>query len=360
MANENQIRTLVVDQLSSFNLAGVPLTDDTILDDVFAGDGELADQAPLLFEGNILWTLNKNNHTPQNGGKNTFPSGWRSLTVAELVKRLLIFIIVFSFAFTSKAQLDVNISTVKTDLKNTALNFAFSYIHSLDSLYGGKDYLLSGRQSYLIITPDIQFQSGTQDAFSSIVAKATGLFSVFKTKTIAGLITPDANKTIQVFPVSVGIETNAQFSFINTIAEIGYQPFYQSPLSKTPDWLRHTKFGIYLQAGHKFKTGQDTISKGGLADQSQEQVGGSIFRAKGVLIVDTKKLIQAGGLSMGLVGSSNLWYDALHAAWYYKLQGTARVFLTNTTYLDLNIDRGSGAPNFNQGDQFGVGLTIKF
>jgi hypothetical protein len=47
---------------------------------------------------------------------------------------------------------------------------------------------------------------------------------------------------------------------------------------------------------------------------------------------------------------------------YYTLEAKVRFYLSQQKdkFFDFEYQKGSGAPNFNQGDQFGIGLTVTF
>jgi hypothetical protein len=346
-----QLRDVMKYQLTAFNTQGVTISDDTLHDEVL-----IDPEAQKLYKGNILWTIHN-----ESKKKKTFPSGWLSLSVTELAKRLVIILIIILSSLISPAQVKLNMSAVKTDLKSNALSFAFSYVRSLDSTYGGQDYMLYGKRSWFMVTPDIDFQAGNNDALSSITGKAVGLFVKFRTTTVSGIVTPDVNKVMHVFPVSLGVETSDKFNFINGLFEAGYVPFYQSVTSSYPDWMKHTKVGVYLQAGYKFKLDSTiTPAVGGKEDESEEQVESAIFRAKGFFDINSGAIINLSGLKIGLVGKSALWYDFLHAKVYYRVDGIGRIYLNPLIFFDLQYTKGSGAPLFNTGDQFSTGLTITF
>ena len=61
-----------------------------------------------------------------------------------------------------------------------------------------------------------------------------------------------------------------------------------------------------------------------------------------------------------VIGRGNVWMDFLNAAEYYRLEGTLRIPLADDKFFDLNWERGSGAPNFNKGDQWSANLTVTF
>jgi len=277
---------------------------------------------------------------------------------------LAIFALTAQISFSQDKPLEVSLGTIKTELKQNAIDFGIRYVQSLDSLFKQQDILLSGKKNLFQATPEFNVQSGTNDAFSSVDVKLSGLFMFFKTTEVAGQITPCTDCYMHLMPISAGIETNNTFSVVNGIVEFGYVPWYQSPMmSKVPEWLKHTKAGVFLQAGYKFNIDTANVnSLGGQLDESKEQVDDGIFRAKGNFAIDTKSLFEISGVGVGLVGSSDLWYDFLNSEIYYRIEGTARFFLTQDKdkYFDLKYQKGSGAPNFNQGDQFGMGLTMTF
>lgn len=267
-------------------------------------------------------------------------------------------------AFAQDKPLELSIGTIKTELKQNAIDFGVRYVKSLDSLFKEQDILLAGRNSLFQATPEFNVQSGTNDAFSSIDVKMKGLLMFFKTTTVDDIKTPCTNCYMHLLPVSIGIESNNTFTSMNGILEFGYVPWYQSPMmTKIPSWIKHTKIGVFLQAGYKFNidsTGVNTV--GGQIDESKERLNSEIFRTKGSFAIDTKSLFELNGVGVGLVGGADVWYDFLNSEVYYTISGKARFYLTQSKdkFFDLKYQKGSGAPNFNQGDQFGIGLTMTF
>lgn len=257
------------------------------------------------------------------------------------------------------SQLTVELGATKTDLKDNAIRLGITYLRSLDSIFGNQEHFIPGKKSFFLITPELDIQTGTEDAFSSINFKATGLLNFFKTTTVAGLITPDYNKTFHTFPISLGVETNNQFNNTNGILEVGWIPYYQSYGRSSPDWVKKTNFGIFLQGGYKFD--KDTTGLiGGEIDESEEKKERGIFRVKGSAGVNTDRLVKIAGFDLGLVGTADGWGDIINSAFYYKLEGRARVYLSSNQYFDMIFSNGSGAPLFNEAFQAGVGLTLKF
>lgn len=286
------------------------------------------------------------------------------------MKIRIFFSVLFFFLLVSKCvtgqekPLEVSIGTIKTELKQNAIDFGIRYAKSLDTLFSEQDIFNAGKNSLFQATPEFNVQSGTNDAFSSINLKITGLMMIFRHNIIDSIETPCTSCYMHLLPISAGIESNNTFTAINGIIEIGYAPWYQSPMMKNvPDWIKHTKIGIFLQAGYKFNvdtTGTTLI--GGQIDGSKEPSDSELFRAKGSFAIDTKSLFEISDLGIGLNGNADLWYDFLNDEVYFSLGGTIRSYITQNKdkYIDLKYQKGSGAPNFNKGDQLGVGLTLSF
>lgn len=277
------------------------------------------------------------------------------------MKKLFILSLIALLSLTARSQLEVQIGANKTELRKNALVVAFTYFKSFDSLYGNQEYFVPGKRSFFVITPQADVRTGTEDAFSSITVKASGLLATFKTTTVAGLLTPDFNKTFHVFPINVGVETNNLFDNINGIFEVGWVPYYQSYGRSSPAWLKKTNIAFFAQAGYKFRrdtTGNSAV--GGQIDESSEAPDKAIFRVKGSAGINTDRLVNINGLGIGLVGGADVWYDIANGATYYKIDARGRFFLNDTQFIDFIYQKGSGQPLFNTGDQWGIALTIFF
>lgn len=258
----------------------------------------------------------------------------------------------------ASSQLTVEIGASRTDLEKAALTIGINYLRSLDSIFGDQELFVPGKRSFFTLTPELDIQTGTEDAFSSIVLKATGMINTFKTTEVAGLITPDYNKTFHSFPISLGAETNNQFTNTNAILEVGWVPYYQSYGRASPEWVKRTSFGIFVQAGYKINL--DSSGVGGEEIESEEKEDKGILRAKGTFKIDTDELVRVGGIRLGLVGSADGWADIANSAFYHRLDGRLRVYLTDGQMFDFIWQSGSGAPLFNKASQVGVGVRIKF
>lgn len=350
----SQLVSVMKFYIGAHNKQKVAINQDTIHGSMLSEtDGPPA--TAKIYKQNVKWTFDRAKVKPK-----TWPGNWLDLTIRELAQRLLP-ILILLFTTAAKSQLIINAGSTRTDLKNAAIQIGFTYLKSLDSTISNQEFSLYGKNSWFVVTPDIEFRTGTSDAFSSIIVKASGLFSKFRVTTVDGLEAVDINKTMHIFPVSFGAESNNRFDFVNGMLEIGYTPFYQSMTRSSPDFIKKTRFGIYLQGGYKFKLSDSvkTAAIGGQVDESEEDLQEGILRAKGNFSIDAGRIVRLAGFQIGLIGNSNAWYDLLHQEFYYQLQGVARFYLTDNVYFDLTLDKGSGAPLFNNGKQYGAGLTLK-
>ncbi len=114
--------------------------------------------------------------------------------------------------------------------------------------------------------------------------------------------------------------------------------------------------GVFLQTGYKF----GDSSNWNPDDQSQEAMRSGILRARGSFSINTRDVITVDAFRVGIVGKTNVWYDFVNRKFHSQIVGTARLRLTPTMFVDVEYQKGSGAPNFNDGDQFGTGLSILF
>lgn len=257
------------------------------------------------------------------------------------------------------AQQNFELKNIRTDLKNNAVGFVINYL----SDYNGLDVQKNFNKAFLTVTPQITVNAGTSDAFSQIDLKLSGFYLTGSKILVDGKPTFNTGKTFHVFPVSVGIESNGNFNFLNSLVEIGYAPLYYLPGNKdVPTIFKFTRVGIFIQAGYKSKldTAKLTQTSGGKIDESDEVLNSMLLRTKATLAIDTKNLFHVNSIGCGIIASVNYWFDFINSKSYYNLKGKFRVYLSTTKYFDLTYEKGSGAPNFNQGDQFGMGLTVAF
>ena len=276
------------------------------------------------------------------------------------MKRILILAIILLLNFKIVISQDRNIKSglSQTSLDKIALNFAVDYVKKLEPKL---ELFKANNRSLLSFTPDIDVLIGTKDAFNGITLKYVGNIMYFDTTTIAGEGgIPDLGKTFHNFPVALGLESNQDFTFINGVLEAGYIPWYQND-SNLNKYVKQTKAGIFIQGGYKFQVRDTLLMTGGDADESSEQLDDAILRLKGVIgfspafyFDEDKKF----GISV--IGNATTWYDILNQKFYYKLAGKLRFILHKDLYFDFGYEKGSGAPNFNQGEQFTANIGFQF
>ncbi len=194
--------------------------------------------------------------------------------------------------------------------------------------------------------------------------------------TISGLYLPDPKKPFHAIPLSFGFETDSEADNIAALVEVGYVPF--GPISRLKGFRFEERgyrlgvnpqVGVFLQAGYKFEL-DDTPEdrEGGEIDESEEDPDSALFRVKGELLFET----ELTNLSIGFIGAGEEgipvsarvelkgWYDIANGDFYDREVFALVLKLNDNTQLDFRFEHGSGAPNFNEGDQFGTNLTIKF
>lgn len=283
----------------------------------------------------------------------------------NIVKNTILLILLHSYfgndVFGQDKPIQISLNSIRTDLKQSAMKLSIQYIQLLDTLWE-KEHFKDWDKGLLTFAPEFKIETGSNDAFSSITGKFSGFFMYFDTARIAGQITPRTDKIFHTMPIAVGFETSNAFQTINGVVEIGYVPWYQMPSSKTPEFLKHTTIGLFLQGGYKFELDTTNMAIGGNVDESKEKLNKPLMRAKGRFGIDTQKLLvnSRTGRGIALIGTSDTWLDLINSKVYFRIEGKVRVFLTNDYFFDFTYEKGSGAPNFNQGDQFGVGLTVSF
>jgi len=180
---------------------------------------------------------------------------------------------------------------------------------------------------------------------------------------VGGIQTPRTDY-LWAFPVSFGVETDQDFETISGLAEVGVMPWLQGVL---PQALKSLRFGLFVQAGYKFEVDEGDIQAvdndaGGNIDQSLEAVDDMLLRGKFRLDWSYASYNQESEPGMGFALPLALagWRDLANGEWYYSVQATARIKLRQNLVYDLGYAKGSGAPNFNEGDQFSGRLTVIF
>ncbi|NQT77872.1 MAG: hypothetical protein HQ565_09175 [Bacteroidetes bacterium] len=256
---------------------------------------------------------------------------------------------------------NVLLGYLNTALEQNALRFAVDYSKKLKPKL---ELFKSGKASLVSFSPDIRIDVGSDDAFNGIIAKYTGNIMKFKTTTVAGIDeVPDLSKVFHNFPVSAGFETNQSFSSINGLLEFGYVPWYMND-KDLPKFVRQTRIGVFVQGGYKFKLSDqpDTVfnSGAGNIDESKENSDSELLRLKASAVISPHFYLDKDKkLGFAIIGKGDVWYDIINTEFYYSLLGAIR-FIYEDYYIDTKYEKGSGAPNFNQGSQFGVNLGMQF
>jgi len=354
--DQSQLEMVMMFQLENISRTEEELTPDSIHEDYLKPTARGKIDPARVYQDLIGWTFDANNVEEKE-----WPADWKKLSIRDLASKLLMIVFILLLPFLSKSQLQVTVGATNTDLREAAVTIGISYFKAFDSIWKQNNRRWYGKNSTFSINPELHMLTGTEDAFSSITMKATGLLMKFKTTTVAGLLTPNTNTLFHTFPMSLGIETNNMFSSVNAIVEGGWVPWYQANGVNLPKILKSTTVGVFLQAGYKmYVDSSGRIPVGGDKDESQELPDKFLARVKGSFDVDTKTILKVSGLDVGIVGGADVWFDVVNGATYYRLEGRGRFYIDKLRYVDVIYQKGSGAPNFNQGDQYGVGLTITF
>jgi hypothetical protein len=153
----------------------------------------------------------------------------------------------------------VSIGYVGTELGKNGANLAIDYAKKMEA---SLSQFKAGASSTYSFSPDIKIILGSNDAFNGIVAKYTGRVMIFQNTTIAGIETPDLSKNYHVVPLSIGVESNNNMDFVNSIVEAGYIPMLNGKQSTI---LQSLMLGLFIQGGYKYEildtAGVDTQNK---------------------------------------------------------------------------------------------------
>lgn len=269
-----------------------------------------------------------------------------------------------------------SIGTVRTELNAAAVRITgeLTKVVNKGSLFH-PGLKLSGRSGSLWdFQPLLKIETGEADAFNAVIARFSGNYIRFKVARIdtAGNIvpwdsdttlalTPDSGSLFWVFPIALGLETDRGFQNLAVLGEIGVMPWKLK--GNALNIGNRQKIGLFVQAG--YKVGLDSLSGppvggGGSADQSKEEPDSEIVRVKVAAAFDLP-IVTSGaiGMQVRLIGSGDGWYDIANNAFYHQVSGMLR-FSFGKRSFDLEYQNGSGAPNFNEGDQFSANLAITF
>ena len=279
-------------------------------------------------------------------------------------------------------SLNTAVQALRTEAEKEAVGFVFDFFKDRQFFYSDITTCAhTGRcdpnrtHGWLFdLSPDIRVNTGTEDAFQSIVAKISGNFIAFSLRPPrpggVPFPTPDPNALINVFPLSAGVETTADGDTVNVVGELGYVPFKFTGLptiGKTDLQLGvNPLIGFFVQGGQKVRQ-EAEFETGGARDDSGEEEGKGIGRLKSVasmeLTFPMRLLGQETGLSVR--PSATGWYEFLHDEFYYTLELSVGIILLEAgenrrTLWEFTVQNGSGEPNFTEGTQFGTGLKFVY
>lgn len=259
------------------------------------------------------------------------------------------------------APVTLSLGTVRTEAEAAAVRFLVQVADDLPGIFEANFTPEKKSGSLFDLSPSVTIETGTNDSFNGVLAKISGNYIVFRETTIAGLVTPDSSKPFHAFPVSAGFESDRNFRNINLLAEAGWVPFRR--LGPRELLGVNPRIGLFVQAGYKVKnTGASTNDRpvGGAKDESKEAPNSGLLRFK----LDSGLNLAIGSLgkfrTIRIIANAAGWYDIANAEFYHELEGVLRLALTKDRFFDLKYEDGSGAPNFNKGEQFSANLTIVF
>ncbi len=271
---------------------------------------------------------------------------------------VVLFLICGSLFPSSRDPFNVALGLLRTASDNLSaravIGFSEKYVRPVEK-YNGSGMVFQ-------LSPEVHVEAGGDDSFSSITIKARGLFLLFHKKTLgmedelpeAGpLEIPDLGKLFHAIPISVGVESDSQLRNIAALLEVGWSPMLY-PEQKPFKLGENVKFEFLVQTGYKFKVSDATNADGGLEDQSAESPNKGLARLKAVLEVK-----QNIGSRIGIRGDVAGWYDLINNAFYHRLDFTVRLTMFPGKHFDLKYQNGSGAPNFNKGNQFSANLALE-
>jgi hypothetical protein len=250
----------------------------------------------------------------------------------------------------------ISLGTLRTDAKVHAVRIAVDYLSNLGPLFASSEAPKDSNSTgwWLLVRPQAQMLTGNEDAFQGVVVKLTGNVARFHAKELAPKVwVMDYDRTWFAFPISAGLESDGSFHSVNGLVEAGVVPIFRGQFKSQS----HYQVGLFLQTGYKFSRSENEV--GGSDDESEEGAEDALarFRADGKLDFP---VTVANQVTLRMKGTGSGWFDMVNAAWYYRLEAGLGVPLGKDKSFDFTFERGSGAPNFNEGDQFSGNLTIAF
>jgi hypothetical protein len=257
-----------------------------------------------------------------------------------------------------QAQSSLSIGAARTELEASAIRIAVEAAADLGDISRITPRTAEGRTiaSGYFFSPSVQFLTGDGDALDGIVVAIAGNYYPHLVVTPTHDIERDQN--FWVLPVSVGFETDRRFDKVSALGEFGVTRIFRTgPLARAP-----LRWGLFAQVGYKAEIDTSgSATSGGSVDESEEALDHMLARARGDLNLTLPLLRFAeDGEPLRLKSRSVVWYDVVNSEMYYRLEGTLRIPIGEKQGFDLTYEKGSGAPNFNRGEQFSTNLTIRF
>jgi len=266
---------------------------------------------------------------------------------ARLCAILLVFISSTSIA--EKAITEFSVAAVKTELDKAAVGYAIRH-------KPGDDIYLASRNGFVDATPDIEIRTGGDDTFDGITAKLMG-HNTFMSEVPFGDGTRTCSECrFHVMPFGVGIETDRNLENVSLLGEVGYFAVGRARAGKPRYGLNGPRAGIFLQAGYKFDSEDGTADVGGAADESDEEPDSELLRVK----ADVRGTFGNPDSYFTFIPAARVWYDLANSETYYSIEAAVRLHVLEGKPFEFKYEKGSGAPNFNDGEQFSAGLVISF
>lgn len=262
------------------------------------------------------------------------------------------------------AAQNVSLGSVRTEAGKSALRLAVDYAEQIGDIFRVHAPSATQGGSFTIVdlSPDVSLETGGQDAFNGIVAKVKGNIIRGKLTRVGGVLTPCATCFFNVLTVSAGMEADGGFDHTAYLLEVGYVPWFQNMFDGRYPILASSNVGFFIQGGYKADTGGSPAEdpSGGASDESAEDPASTVLRLRGDYKLTPIGLAPLGDNQIELVATASGWRDLLNSEWYYRVEAGIRLTLTADHNFDFLYQKGSGAPNFNTGDQFSANLSISF
>lgn len=272
-----------------------------------------------------------------------------------------------------ESQVEVFLGSVRTRAEERGIALALDYGKKLAGMankaFDIRNVDISGKHPvFFKMTPDFHLNTGDKDAFDGVVAKIKanwviypGIIEVPVPGASKPIKMPDPDGLFHVLTVAGGVETDGRFKTVNGLIELGWEPEIIPPVG---GWQLYG--GVFAQGGYKFKgdgagTAVPAGKTAGDIDQSMEKDGDALARLKATAEIKSPEWnIGILDSKLRLIASGTVWYDMINSEVYHNVKGVARFTLDAKRHFDLKYEHGSGAPNFNEGDQFSAGLALLF